>query len=52
MELVLECPLETSEEAVKIIKYLMEHPFGDSEEKQVKYLRADYDVAENYQKAK
>lgn len=51
-ELVFECPEEHLEEAIKIIKYDMEHPFGDEEHKQVAYLRADYDFGNNYQQAK
>ena len=51
-ELVFECPEENCEEAIKIIKYDMEHPFGDDPRKQVKYLRADYDIGNSYQEAK
>ena len=51
-ELVFECPEEYLDEAIPIIKYDMEHPFGDSEEVQVKYLRADYDTGNSYQEAK
>lgn len=51
-ELVFECPEEHLEEAIKIIKYDMEHPFGDDPRKQVKYLRADYDTGDSYQDAK
>lgn len=51
-ELVFECPEENLEEAIEIIKYLMEHPFGDDPKKQVKYLRADYDTGLSYQDAK
>lgn len=52
-ELCLECPEENCEEAIKIIKYYMEHPFGDDPKKQVKYLRADCDgYFDNYQEAK
>lgn len=51
-ELVFECPEEFVEECIPIIKYDMEHPFGDSDKKQVKYLRADYDVGDSYQEAK
>lgn len=51
-ELVFECPEEYVEEAIKIIKYDMEHPFGDSPERCVKYLRADWGVDDNYQGAK
>ena len=51
-ELVFECPEEYLEEAIKIIKWDMEHPFGDDPRKQVKYLRADYDTGDSYQEAK
>ena len=51
-ELVFECPEENLEEAIKIIKHDMEHPFGDDPKKVVKYLRADYDTGDNYQQAK
>ena len=51
-ELVFECPEEYVEEAIKIIKYDMEHPFGDSPERCVKYLRADSDFGNSYQEAK
>lgn len=51
-ELVFECPEENLEEAIEIIKYDMEHPFGDTEDRMVKYLRADYDTGNNYQEAK
>ena len=51
-ELVFECPEEHLEEAIQILKYDMEHPFGDDPRKQVKYLRADYDTGDSYQDAK
>lgn len=51
-ELVFECPEEHLDEAINIIKHLMEHPFGDDPRKQVKYLRADYDTGDSYQDAK
>ena len=51
-EIVLEVPEEYAEEAVKIIKYDMEHPFSDNPERNVKFLRADYDVGNSYQEAK
>ena len=51
-ELVFECPEENLEEAIEIIKYLMEHPFGDSSNRQIKYLRADEGVGNTYQQAK
>ena len=51
-ELVFECPEENLEEAIKIIKWDMEHPFGDDPKKMVKYLRADYDFGNSYQDAK
>lgn len=51
-ELVFECPEEHLEEAISIIKHLMEHPFGEDPKKQVKYLRADYDYGDSYQDAK
>lgn len=51
-ELVFECPEENVEEAITIIKFLMEHPFGDSPEKCVKFLRADSDFGDTYQDAK
>lgn len=51
-ELVFECPEENVEEAIQIIKHLMEHPFGDDPKKCIKYLRADSDFGNNYQEAK
>lgn len=51
-EICFECPEENCERAIEIIKYLMEHPFGDDEKKQVKYLRADADWGDSYQDAK
>lgn len=51
-ELVFECPEENCEEAITIIKHLMEHPFGEDPKKQVKYLRADFDMGDSYQDAK
>lgn len=51
-ELVFECPEENVEEAISIIKYDMEHPFGDDPKKIVKYLRADSDWGDSYQDAK
>lgn len=51
-ELVFECPEENSDKAIKIIKYYMEHPFGDDPSKQVPFLRADYDKGKTYQDAK
>lgn len=51
-ELVFECPEENLEEAIPIIKEYMEHPFGDSESRQVPFLRADYDTGNSYQDAK
>lgn len=52
-ELCFECPEEHCEEAISIIKYLMEHPFGEDPKKQVKYLRADCEgYFDNYQEAK
>ena len=51
-ELVFECPEENCEEAITIIKHLMEHPFGDDPKKCVKYLRADWDLGNSYQDAK
>lgn len=51
-ELVFECPEENLEEAIQIIKWDMEHPFGDDPNKCVKYLRADYDTGDSYQDAK
>lgn len=51
-ELVFECPEEHLEEAIRIIKWDMEHPFGDDPNKMVKYLRADYDTGDSYQEAK
>ena len=51
-ELVFECPEENCEEAITIIKHLMEHPFGEDPKKQVKYLRADFDLGDSYQDAK
>ncbi len=51
-ELVFECPEEHLEEAIPIIKHLMERPFGEDPKKQVKYLRADYDTGLSYQEAK
>lgn len=51
-ELVFECPEENLEEAINIIKWDMEHPFGDDPKKCVKYLRADYDTGDSYQEAK
>lgn len=49
-ELVFECPEAHLEEAIKIIKYDMEHPFGDS--RMVKFLRADEGTGLTYQEAK
>lgn len=51
-ELVFECPEEYVEKAIEIIKYDMEHPFGDEPDKRVKYLRADSDFGDSYQEAK
>lgn len=51
-ELVFECPEENLERAIEIIKYDMEHPFGDTEDKMIKYLRADEGYGNNYQEAK
>ena len=51
-ELVFECPEQNMDEAIKIIKYDMEHPFGDSPERMVKYLRADEGTGLTYQEAK
>lgn len=51
-ELVFECPEEYVEEAIEIIKYDMEHPFGDDPRKCVAYLRADSDFGDSYQEAK
>lgn len=51
-ELVFECPEQNLEEAISIIKPLMEHPFGEGEDRQVPFLRADYDTGDNYQQAK
>ena len=51
-ELVFECPEQNMEEAIQIIKYDMEHPFGDSESRMVKYLRADEGTGLTYQEAK
>lgn len=51
-ELVFECPEEHLEEAISIIKPYMEHPFGDSPDRQVPFLRADYDTGDSYQDAK
>lgn len=51
-ECVFECPEENVERAIEIIKYLMEHPFGDDPKKAVKYLRADADWGDTYQDAK
>ena len=51
-ELVFECPEEYCEEAIEIIKHDMEHPFGEAKNKQIKYLRADYDIGNSYQEAK
>lgn len=51
-ELVFECPEQNMDEAIKIIKYDMEHPFGDSESRMVKFLRADEGTGLSYQEAK
>ena len=51
-ELVFECPEQNMDEAIQIIKYDMEHPFGDSPERMVKYLRADEGTGLTYQEAK
>ena len=51
-ELVFECPEEYLEEAIPIIKNYMEHPFGESDNRQVPFLRADYDFGNSYQDAK
>ena len=50
-EIVLECPEEYLEDAIKIIKHDMEYPFGDNS-KNVEFLRADYDFGNSYQEAK
>ena len=50
-EVVLECPEEHLEEAIKIIKHDMEYPFGDSS-RNIEFLRADYDFGDSYQSAK
>lgn len=51
-ELVFECPQNNMEEAIEIIKYDMEHPFGDSPDRMVKFLRADEGTGLTYQEAK
>lgn len=51
-ELVFECPEENTEEAIKIIKDIMEHPFGYKKERIVPFLRADFDFGKSYQEAK
>lgn len=51
-ELVFECPEEYLEEAIPLIKQYMEHPFGEREDRQVSFLRADYDTGDSYQDAK
>lgn len=51
-ELVFECPEEHLEEAIPLIKQYMEHPFGNREDRQVPFLRADYDTGDSYQDAK
>lgn len=51
-ELVFECPEQNMDEAIQIIKYDMEHPFGDSPDRMVKYLRADEGTGLTYQEAK
>ena len=50
-EVVLECPEEYLEEAIKIIKHDMEYPFGDNS-RNIDFLRADYDFGYSYQSAK
>ena len=50
-EVVLECPEEYLEEAIKIIKHDMEFPFGDNS-RNIEFLRADYDTGNSYQEAK
>ena len=50
-EIVLECPEEYLEEAIKIIKHDMEYPFGDNS-RNIEFLRADYDFGDSYQSAK
>ena len=51
-EIVFECPEENVEEAIDIIIDYMEHPFGLSDNRQIPFLEADYDVGDNYQEAK
>ena len=51
-ELVFECPEQYVDEAIEIIKYDMERPFGDSDSRRVQYLRADSDSGLSYQDAK
>lgn len=52
-ELLFECPEEYCEEAIPRVQHYMEHPFGDSPDRQVQYLRADCaGFFENYQMAK
>lgn len=51
-EICFEIPEEYLEEAIKIVKHDMEHPFGEAENRQVPYLRADEGFGNNYQEAK
>lgn len=51
-EIVFEVPEENLEEVIPIIKHCMEHPFGDSEDRSVPFLRADSGYGDTYQEAK
>lgn len=51
-EIVFECPEKHLKEAIEIIKFDMEHPFGTDPNQMVKYLRADEGTGLSYQEAK
>jgi DNA polymerase-1 len=50
-ELVFQCPEENVEEAIPIIKNIMEHPFGEKVKLNID-LVAETDFGDSYQEAK